>query len=84
MGKSDRKKDRSRKKKKTHQELLLYVANNINDLPYKERKFILKLIAIDIGLENIYDCADGCRLVLGGIEKQTLDTILDIIVVALG
>lgn len=58
-------------------ELLKYIVDNINDLPIKDRKAVLNIIAIDIPRENITNSMDGCRMIIDELDNPTILDIID-------
>ncbi len=80
MGKKSKKKY---KHDVSRQELLEYIVENVNDLSIKDRKTVTKIIAIDIGIDNITKCADGCRMIINDISDDTLESIIEYMAIAL-
>lgn len=59
-------------------ERLNYIVNNIKRLTIPEKRNILRLIYFDIGGNEIFDCADGSRVVINNVSDATVDAILSI------
>ncbi len=61
---------------KKRRDKLNFIINNADKLGPKEKQNILNLISISLGPESIYECADGCRVVINDLPKDTIDDIL--------
>ena len=81
MGKKIKKK--SKKSQTSRKELLEYIVEHVNELPIKDRKTVMKIIAIDIGVESITNCADGCRMIIDDVSNDSLDSILEYMAIVL-
>ena len=62
----------------TQRFLLKWIVANVNTLPMLEKRQILDLIANDLGINNVIESSDGCRVIIDRIQTRTLDDILTI------
>lgn len=76
-------KKKSKQSQNTRHELLQYIIDTVNELSIKDRKTVMKIIAIDIGIVNITNGADGCRMLIDDISQDTLDSVLEYMAIAL-
>ena len=63
---------------KKKRDKLNFIINNADKLSAKEKQNVLNLISMSLGPDSIYECADGCRVVINDLPKEVIDDILTI------
>jgi hypothetical protein len=62
--------------KEKKREKLNFIINNADRLKIEEKRNVLNLLMLDLGIDSIYECADGCRIIINKLSKETIEDIL--------
>lgn len=58
--------------------LLMYITESVNDLPARDKITILEIISNDLGIDNVIESSDGCRVIIDTLSKSALNDILKV------